>query len=162
MPRPRKAINEGQLIKLAALGATHDEIADFFGIDRSTVERRFARAIERGRAQRKLKLRRLQWRAAEKGNIAMLIWLGKNMLGQSDNPKDPDVEKKVIEFIVHHPDEILKVPCPCRGERKGDGLDCEVCLGTGVKEIRYRGRDAKDGDSDEVYEPSDLDRKRVN
>ena len=35
----------------------------------------------------KAKLRRLQWEAAESGNITMLIWLGKNILGQADKSK---------------------------------------------------------------------------
>jgi hypothetical protein len=45
-------------------------------------------------------LRRLQWKGAEAGNPTMLIWLGKQMLGQRDshglqqldkhgNPADP-------------------------------------------------------------------------
>jgi hypothetical protein len=30
-------------------------------------------------------LRKIQWGIAEKGNAVMGIWLGKNILGQSDN-----------------------------------------------------------------------------
>lgn len=30
-------------------------------------------------------LRRLQWKAAEGGNATMLIWLGKQLLGQKDS-----------------------------------------------------------------------------
>ena len=29
----------------------------------------------------------MQWKSAEKGNVVMLIWLGKQVLGQSDTPE---------------------------------------------------------------------------
>ena len=28
----------------------------------------------------------MQWKAADRGNVTMLIWLGKQVLGQSENP----------------------------------------------------------------------------
>jgi hypothetical protein len=156
MSRPPKSIDSTQVAKLAALGATHEEIAHFFGVDRSTIERRFCTEIESGRAQQKIKLRRLQWRAAEKGNVVMLIWLGKNILGQSDEPKDAGIERKVINFIVHHPDEIQKVPCVCDRGRNDQGEACELCLGTGVKEIRYGKSGQEEDDSHkQAYFPSD-------
>jgi len=39
---------------------------------------------------KKLKLSQLQWKSAEAGNVTMQIWLGKNLLGQTDK-----VEQKV-------------------------------------------------------------------
>ena len=44
----------------------------------------FADALKRGKEQGKVSLRRLQWKAAQNGNITMLIWLGKQVLGQRD------------------------------------------------------------------------------
>lgn len=41
-------------------------------------------AWDQGRHEGKSSLRRLQWKAAQKGNSAMLVWLGKQMLGQKD------------------------------------------------------------------------------
>jgi hypothetical protein len=38
----------------------------------------------KGRSQGKIRLRQLQLKAAEKGSAAILIWLGKQMLGQTD------------------------------------------------------------------------------
>ncbi len=42
----------------------------------------------------KLKLRRLQVRAAERGSVVMLIWLGKTYLGQKDDAHEcvPNIE----------------------------------------------------------------------
>jgi hypothetical protein len=34
---------------------------------------------------KKIRLRQIQWKIAENGSCAMAIFLGKNILGQSDN-----------------------------------------------------------------------------
>jgi len=41
-------------------------------------------ALEDGRAIGATSLRRLQWQLAQEGNATMLVWLGKNYLGQTD------------------------------------------------------------------------------
>lgn len=69
MPRPPKDIDAHQVVKLAQLGATHAEMADLFGCDRATIERRFAAEIAKGKAEMRLKLRRLQLRAAERRTV---------------------------------------------------------------------------------------------
>jgi hypothetical protein len=84
MSRPRRKIDSKQVYKLACLGATHGEIAEFFDCERSTISKRFSPEITKAKAQLKMKLRRLQLRAAEQGNVTMLIWLGKVMLGQTE------------------------------------------------------------------------------
>lgn len=109
MARPKEQIGAEQVTKLAALGATHQEIAHFFGVDRSTITKRFSPEIAKGRAEVRFKLRRWQLEAAERGNTAMLIWLGKNMLGQSETgddltwdgqpPPSPPLPKSVAEVI---------------------------------------------------------------
>ena len=77
-------INEDHVLKLAQLQCTDTEIAAFFECSRDTIKRRFSAVIQQGRDKGKLSLRRMQFRAAEDGNAAMLIWLGKQYLGQSD------------------------------------------------------------------------------
>jgi len=47
---------------------------------------RFGRVLEKGRALRKLLLRQKQTEVALKGDPSMLIFLGKQELGQSNNP----------------------------------------------------------------------------
>jgi hypothetical protein len=44
----------------------------------------------KGRESLKQSLRRAQIKLALSGNAVMLIWLGKNLLGQSDNPLNSD------------------------------------------------------------------------
>jgi len=82
--RPLLDIPEDEVLKLARLGCLNTGIADFFGCDQSTIGKRFSSILAKGRAGRKAKLRELQWRAAESGNVTMLIWLGKQDLGQTD------------------------------------------------------------------------------
>ena len=93
--RPKKAIDSSQVAKLAALGATVEEMADFFAVDSSTLHRNFATFIDKGRAALRLKLRRLQIRSAERGSVLMQIYLGKVLLGQREdgmNGEVPNVE----------------------------------------------------------------------
>ena len=76
--------------KLALLHCTNKEIAAFFGIAVKTLEYNFAEKIQKARMTTKQRLRRAQLEVALKGNVPMLIWLGKNILGQQDQPIDTD------------------------------------------------------------------------
>ena len=88
--RPLTPINIEAVERGAQLGCNPDELAVLAGISRSAFYERMdadpdlVAAIERGRAQGRESLRRLQWQAANAGNPAMLIWLGKQLLGQRD------------------------------------------------------------------------------
>ena len=91
MARPKKYdIDTEEVQKLAKYGMTNVEIADFFGCDESLIRKSYSEYLTKGRAEMKLRLRQLQWKSAEKGNAVMLIWLGKQMLGQSDIPVGED------------------------------------------------------------------------
>ena len=91
MARPKKYdIDTEEVQKLAKYGMTNVEIADFFGCDESLIRKSYSEYLTKGRAEMKLRLRQLQWKSAEKGNAVMLIWLGKQMLGQSDIPIGED------------------------------------------------------------------------
>lgn len=83
--RPLKAVNPRVVEKLAALGATTAEIGSVVGCSPDTLERRFAAVLKKGSDAGKTRLRKLQWKAAEAGNPALLIWLGKQLLGQRDH-----------------------------------------------------------------------------
>ncbi len=85
MARPKKYnIDTEQVEKLAGLGCTNTEIGSFFGCSPDLIEKSYSEYLVKGREKGKIRLRQLQMRAAEKGNVAMLIWLGKQMLGQTD------------------------------------------------------------------------------
>lgn len=89
----QKIVPPDEVYKLSKLGCTMEEIADYFQIDRETLKYNFWTYIKKGEAETKQRLREAQLDLALKGNATMLIWLGKNMLGQSDSPTNTDVDK---------------------------------------------------------------------
>ena len=83
--RPKKyKIDTKQLQNLVRFGCTNIEIADFFGCSSSLIEKSYSEFTTKGRAEKKLRLRQLQWKSAEAGNVTMQIWLGKQYLDQRD------------------------------------------------------------------------------
>ena len=94
MARPKKyQIDTSQLQKLATLGCTNKEMADFFGCSADLLEKSYSEFLTKGRAEQKMRLRQLQWRACENGNVSMLIFLGKNMLGQQDRIEETELDE---------------------------------------------------------------------
>ena len=69
---------------LAATQAPVRRIAAVMNCDEKTLRNRFRDVIERGREAGLSKLQQRQWQAAMDGNPTMMIWLGKQYLGQSD------------------------------------------------------------------------------
>lgn len=74
----------------AAIGCTVNEIASVLGVSRTALFKYMALnqdvqdAIDAGRDKGCATLRRSQWQRAMGGSDTMMIWLGKNMLGQRD------------------------------------------------------------------------------
>ena len=92
MARPQKTIDQASFEKLCGLFCTMEDIASFFEGSVDTIERwcqrtykvGFAEAYKKYSAKGRTSIRRWQFQAAEKGSTAMLIFLGKNYLGQKD------------------------------------------------------------------------------
>jgi hypothetical protein len=82
----RKIVNPDEIYNLAAIGCTDSEIARWFDLAESTLKYNFSEILAKGREDVKMTLRRAQLQLALSGNATMLIWLGKNMLGQQDTP----------------------------------------------------------------------------
>lgn len=71
--------------KLARLGCTTKEIAAFLEIAEKTVERNFREELDWGRSNLRQSIRKAQIQTAiQDRNTTMLIWLGKNYLGQRE------------------------------------------------------------------------------
>ena len=93
MARPRVEINWKDFDKLCGLQCTQVEIAEWFNCSIDTIARAVKREFGEGFAEYykkksskgKISLRRYQWELA-KTNTAMAIWLGKQYLGQKDQP----------------------------------------------------------------------------
>lgn len=91
--RPRKLVADDstlhQLRRLGKIQATVREGAAFFEVAVSTFENFLnepgvREAFQAGQGLGTMSLRRAQFAAALKGNATMLIFLGKNLLGQKD------------------------------------------------------------------------------
>ena len=91
--RNKTVIPPEEVYKLAQIGCKNQEIADWFGIDENTLSYNFSVELLKGRENLKQSLRRAQLKLALSGNATMLIWLGKNILGQSENPFDSDAQE---------------------------------------------------------------------
>jgi len=99
--KPRKngvRVDPEEVVKLSAFQCTMDEIATFFGCAKSTIHDRYHAEYDRGREIGKRNLRERQYQVAmgtpaTEGvpavppSVAMLIWLGKQWLGQADQSK---------------------------------------------------------------------------
>tara|TARA_R100000353_G_scaffold58371_1_gene46084 strand:+ start:20 stop:325 length:306 start_codon:yes stop_codon:yes gene_type:complete len=97
MARPKKYnIDTKQVQKLASLGCTNKEISEFFGCSADLLEKSYSEFLTKGRAEQKIRLRQLQWQSAEKGNVVMQIFLGKNMLGQQDRIESNELEEPLV------------------------------------------------------------------
>jgi hypothetical protein len=80
----------------AYAGGTNAEIADRFLSDEAHIADRYRHILRSVRAQRKIHIRSLQFDLAKKLNASMLIWMGRNDLGQSTDPPPP--EEPMPEF----------------------------------------------------------------
>ena len=84
MGRPKLNIDGDKVEKCARYGMPETEIAELMGCSRDTINRRFASELTKGRARMKRGLRAWQLKYAKQGNAALLIWLGKQYLGQME------------------------------------------------------------------------------
>lgn len=101
MARPRKQIDTEKLKQLASLGLSSAEMAAVLDCSIDTLERRHMKAMETGRQMRNASLKRKQYEKAMAGNPTMLIWLGKQYLGQRDKMEHSgEIDSKISHVIV--------------------------------------------------------------
>jgi hypothetical protein len=87
---PEKKINLKELEKLCMMQCTDEEIAAFFDLSRERFVKHHKKkpeiieVMERGKAKGRASLRRAQFSKAMSGHPALLIWMGKQILGQKE------------------------------------------------------------------------------
>jgi hypothetical protein len=109
MGRPKKEIVLDLLAieGLARIHCTVAEMASVLGVSKDTIERNpeLMAAIQKGRDTGLFSLRRKQFELAEKGDRTMLIWLGKQLLGQHDIQRNevtgPEGSVLRLEIVTH-------------------------------------------------------------
>lgn len=84
--RPPKTVNLDTVEKLAGIGCTHEEIAYALdmSVDTLVIKRGFSDAFKKGSAAGRRSLRHKQYQMAVGGSVPLLIWLGKQYLGQQE------------------------------------------------------------------------------
>lgn len=116
MARPRVEIDMDLLRELVKIQCTAEECAGVLGASEDTIDRRlkeegfggFADFYKKHSDEGKASLRRAQWKAAQDGNPTMLVWLGKQMLGQRDKQEiehSGGVSITVVDSFEHNDPE---------------------------------------------------------
>ena len=103
--RNKTVIPEEQVAELSKLHCTNKEMADFFEVPLQTFMDNFRDIITKNRIITKQRLRKAQLDLAlNKGDRVMLIWLGKQMLGQSETPVNSD-DSQVLPWLDSEEDK---------------------------------------------------------
>jgi len=105
MGRPRKNVDWESVAEMCHIHCTEEEIASLCKCSIDTLQRRcfeetgltFAQFSRQNRAGGKQSLRRRQYTIANAGDKTMLIWLGKQWLGQKDQSRVETDAKVTID-----------------------------------------------------------------
>ena len=113
MGRPRKEINKTEFEKLCYLQCTRSEFCTWFDVNEDTLNKwckenydgkTFSAVFKEKRENGLISLRRTQFQLAEK-SPAMAIFLGKNLLGQTDKVEQTqNINGAVPTVQVYLPD----------------------------------------------------------
>ena len=103
MARPKKEIDGDKVCQLAEYGLNNTEIAEYFEVNEGTIRKGYSEFLTKGRLNVKTKLRMKQIQVALKGNPALLIWLGKVILGQketieTEGKSELTIIRKIVEL----------------------------------------------------------------
>lgn len=83
-PKITPEVLEKQIHDLAAINCTWQEICTIVGMKERTLKRRYGAQYKKGLEAGKMSLKRKMFDTAIGGNVTMMIWLSKQMLGYTD------------------------------------------------------------------------------
>jgi len=98
-----------QLVNMIRIQCTQAEICRIYKMDEDTLNRiiaergeaeNFSELYKKNQDEGKASLRRMQWKAAEGGNATMLVWLGKQVLGQRDKQEITGADGDPIQMGI--------------------------------------------------------------
>lgn len=119
----QEKINQSQFEKLCGIQCTEEEICSVFGVSIQTLERwchntygeSFGKVFREKRCYGKASLRRAQWmKAIESNDTTMLIFLGKQYLGQADKSS-----QSIVTVSGETRDELSKIMSEIDDELEG-------------------------------------------
>jgi hypothetical protein len=101
--RPEIPVDENVVRRLAQAGVPVTDISHIVGLSRTRLYERFGTLLDKSAAEGSVSLRIKQHALALNGNVTMLVWLGKNRLGQTDKQEvgGPNGQRQSIE--IHTP-----------------------------------------------------------
>lgn len=113
--RPHKELDLEQIRELAMIQCTNGEIAAVMRCSVDTLHDNYYEIIKDAREAGKCSLRRAQWKkAVVDGNPALLIWLGKFILGQKDEmiikSEEPAVRQLLEQWEKFAKSKASKIP----------------------------------------------------
>lgn len=109
-PKYAADLDPAEVYRLCLIGCTVETIAARLETTPDVLNASFIHELNLARAERKEKLLAAQWElAVEKGDKTMLIWLGKQDLGQTDR-QESTAEYKTFEVIIGEPIPNNRIP----------------------------------------------------
>jgi len=132
--RPKAEIDLELVKKLCSMQCTAEEIASFLNVDADTLDARlkdagyanFSEYYKKNSSGGKISLRRSQWKSSTDGNVTMQIWLGKQYLGQKDQPEQEPLDMSVNFFIAakenYNEDKLKKKTKSSTQDKEANGL----------------------------------------
>ena len=108
MARPKKNINKKAFENLCGIQCTEKEICSVLDATdktltrwcKDTYKKSFSEVYREKKCLGATSIRRNQWKLAEAGNVTMLIWLGKQILAQSESPTLDNIKLKELELKI--------------------------------------------------------------
>jgi hypothetical protein len=115
--KPLKEKDFNKLLNMVRIQCTMEECCSVLEMSDTTLNRRlkemnynnFEDLYKRHNDEGRMSLRRMQWQAAEKGNSTMLVWLGKQYLGQQDKHEVLSTQRHVIDLTRISGDQLKQL-----------------------------------------------------
>lgn len=111
MGTPSFVFDPKQVQIFGMYSATYETMAEYYGVSIDTIARRmkdaesdFCKAYKKGAGFGLMKLREAQMSKALSGDSTMLIWLGKQLLGQKDHISNEVDVSQPIQLVVDNVD----------------------------------------------------------
>jgi len=99
-----KTIDGDQVRRLAKLGLSQRDVAEFFGCAQSTISERFRSEFHVGTAQSKIGVRQLMWKRARVGADSILLRLDDRCFGPTE--RKPIVDDGDVLGALNDDDEV--------------------------------------------------------
>ena len=116
--RPEKEFDWKVLDSILQFGANLIDCSELLDVSEDTIQRKikgehgctFTEYRTKKMGRMRVKLLQKQFEMAQNGNVALLIWLGKQHLGQAEKQEiqQKTEERRIVEVLRESPDQALE------------------------------------------------------